>query len=223
MALLVQAVALTVLGTRVAGSAGFACRAGGALSAVAAAATALDWFAWSPQRSVDTAALAAATVIAVITALARVVPGLDRGWWLSWGGAGAVVQAILAITVLTPGAFEAPTASWPVAVGLLVTASALTLAATPVGLGWLREGAAAYVLVALVVALSAAASSMRAESFATSAVGAGTAVALLAASGSPLMEWRRPLLVLGLPATAWALVTGATAVHVALAVPLAVA
>jgi hypothetical protein len=64
---------------------------------------------------------------------------------------------------------------------------------------------------------------MRAESFATSAVGAGTAVALLAASGSPLMEWRRPLLVLGLPATAWALVTGATAGHGALAVPLAVA
>ncbi|HET8595243.1 MAG TPA: hypothetical protein VFM07_08350 [Intrasporangium sp.] len=223
LALLVQAVALTVLGTRVAGSAGLACRAGGAVSAVAAAAVALDWFAWSPQRSVDTAALAAATVIAVITVLARVVPDLDRAWWLSWGGAAAVVEAVLAITVLTPPSFDAPTASWPVTAGLVVTASALALAATPVGLGWLREGAAAYLLVGFVVALGAAALSMRAASFATSAVGAGTAVALLAASSSAWAEWRRPLLVLGVPATAWALVAGATAGHGALAVPLAVA
>jgi hypothetical protein len=203
------------------------CRTGGALSAVAAGATALDWLAWPAQGSLDTAALVAAAVLAVTAVLARLLPEVDRQWWLVWGGAAAAVEALVAFVALTAGSPDAALGSWSVAAGLTVTAAALALGVSAVNVDWLREGAAAYLLAGIVVGLGTAEVSARAEVIAASGVAAACGVALLAVSGGPIAPWRRALLVLGVPPTAWALLSawlnGTGALGVPLAVPLAVA
>ncbi|EWT05857.1 hypothetical protein N864_01700 [Intrasporangium chromatireducens Q5-1] len=204
LALLALGATLTVLGA-VAGPGAVtgvgpirvAYRVGGAVATVAGCASGLDWLAWPTQRSVEAAALAAAAAIAMVTVLVRAVPGLDRTWWLVWGGAAAAVEAAL------PGVG----ASAPVAVGLAVTALALAIAAEPVRVAWLREAGAGYLLAAIVVALHAAQVSPQTAAVSTSALGAACAVALLAVTGGPFARWQRPVVVLGLPATAWAVLT----------------
>ncbi|MGN6754531.1 MAG: hypothetical protein ACTHJJ_18480, partial [Intrasporangium sp.] len=221
------AAVLTVLGALVESPWDLACRAGGALAAVAAGATALDWLAWPAQRSIDTAALVAAAVLAVTAVLARVLPEVDRQWWLVWGGAAAAVEALVAAIVLAPAAPATALGSWAVAAGLTVTAAALALVVSAVNVGWLREGAAAYLLAAIVVGLGSGEASPRAEVIAASGIAAASAVAVLAVTGGAGAPWRRALLVLGVPPTVWALLTawvgGTGALGVPVALPLAVA
>lgn len=199
-------------------------RCAGAAAAVGAGTVALDWLGWGPQPSVDAAAIVGALAFAVVAALARLLPNASRGWWGSWGGAAAVVEAAAGTSILVTSGPGSAAPSWPIAAGLMVSAVALALLAAPMRHGWLCDLAAGYAAVALLVALSTAHLSSTTETWVVSGVGAASAIAVLTiADGPRAPAWQRPILWLGGLATGWAVWTASLSGPRTLALPLLVA
>ena len=214
LALLGLAMTLSTLGAVISGPAQHPLLVAGAAAAVGAWIVGIDWLGWQDQAVVDASALVGAGVLAAAAVL--LTTRIDRTWLIVWGSAGMLVTSGAAAAVLLPDAARSlvPDArpSWWVVLGLAVAAVSLGAASSRVRLPWLRDVAAAFVVLGLLVALQVSDASVAAAVWTLCLTASASAVALLAlVGGRHVAAWRRPLTGLGAALTAWALVSSLSA------------
>ncbi|HET6968845.1 MAG TPA: hypothetical protein VFI44_11225, partial [Ornithinibacter sp.] len=101
--------------------------------------------------------------------------------------------------------------SWSVAAALAVVAASLAVAASAVGIRWLRDLAVAFGLVALLVAMLSAGATVTAQVVVVSLLSVALAiVTLVVAAGPHAPAWRRPLVEAGAASALWAFLTTVT-------------
>ncbi|MGB7982024.1 MAG: hypothetical protein WCF36_14685 [Candidatus Nanopelagicales bacterium] len=194
LALAALSIALTVLAGLVDAAARSACQFGGALAALAAWADLAQWQDWSIARTLDATSLATALVALGLAGALR-AGGLQRSWALTWGSVAALTTAATTSTALLPGTTAVePTLATTVA--LLILATALAAAATPLDTPRLRELAAASLLAAEVHLLVVWDTTAGGQVAVLSATALLCALALLLARRGPI-EVQRPIGALG--------------------------
>ncbi len=202
----------TTLALRAHGQVRTARQAIGVVAVVLAWVAALDWFAWSTQRSIDVTAVAAGTLAllaAIVTRPERV--RAMRPWARVWGGAGLLVTAAAVVASLAGGADVAP--SLLVVVGVAQVAAALAIAAEPLRAPVLREVAVLVGLAGLVLLLEVTDATPGVRVGVLAVLGAALAPVTLAlaqrmAPAPHGQVWQRPTAELGGAAVLAALVVG---------------
>ena len=210
LALLGLAATLSTLGAVISGPAQHPVRVAGAAAAVAAWIVGVGWLGWQDQAVVDASALVGAGVL--LAAALLLTTSIDREWLIVWGSAGTLVTSGAAAAVLLPDSARDlvpdARASWWVVLGLAVVAVTLGTASSRVRLPWLRDLAAAFLALGLLVALQVSDASVDGAVWTLCLTASASAVALLTlVGGRHAPAWRRPLTGLGVALTAWALLT----------------
>lgn len=150
--LLAYAVACTAAAVVVSGPWKTALQVGGAALALGSWLTALDWFGWSDQTTLD-ATVAGAAAVALVGAGVAASRRLHPSWIWAWGGTATLVTATAA-AVLQLADGVAP--SWYAVAGLAGVATATAVAAGPLTASWLRDLAVVLGLGAVLTALEVA-------------------------------------------------------------------